>query len=51
MTRTPFRISFTGGSSDLPEYLEKTGYGCVISSAIDKYMYIALNKFPLNSRT
>ena len=44
MTRTPFRISFTGGSSDLPEYLEKTGYGCVISSAIDKYMYIALNK-------
>ena len=44
MTRTPFRISFTGGSSDLPEYLEKTGYGCVISSAIDKYMYIAVNK-------
>ena len=44
MTRTPFRISFTGGSSDLPEYLEKTGYGCVISSAINKYMYIALNK-------
>ena len=44
MTRTPFRISFSGGSSDLPEYLEKTGYGCVISSAIDKYMYIALNK-------
>lgn len=44
MTRTPFRISFTGGSSDLPEYLENRGYGCVISSAIDKYMYIALNK-------
>lgn len=44
MTKTPFRISFTGGSSDLPEYLEKQGYGCVISSAIDKYMYIALNK-------
>ena len=44
MTRTPFRISFTGGSSDLPKYLENRGYGCVISSAIDKYMYIALNK-------
>lgn len=42
MTQTPFRISFSGGSSDLQDYLNSRHYGCVISSAIDKYMYIAI---------
>lgn len=42
MTQTPFRISFSGGSSDLQDYLNSRHYGCVISASIDKYMYIAL---------
>ena len=39
ITRTPFRVSFCGGGSDIPSFYEKNG-GCVISTTIDKYMYI-----------
>lgn len=39
ITRTPFRISLCGGGSDLPAFYEKNG-GCVISTTINKYMYI-----------
>lgn len=39
ITRTPFRISFCGGGSDLPAYYRENG-GCVISTTINKYMYI-----------
>lgn len=43
ISRTPLRISFAGGGSDLSAYYE-TGYGAVISTAIDKYIYITVNK-------
>lgn len=43
ITKTPLRISFTGGGSDLPQYLEKNN-GAVISTAINKYIYVCLNK-------
>lgn len=43
ITRTPFRISFCGGGSDLPSYYRKNG-GCVISTSINKYMYIVAHK-------
>lgn len=43
ITRTPFRISFAGGGTDLASYY-KTGYGSVVSTTIDKYMYITINK-------
>jgi|10_taG_2_1085330.scaffolds.fasta_scaffold71086_2 D-glycero-alpha-D-manno-heptose-7-phosphate kinase len=43
MSRTPLRISFTGGGSDFSSYYMRKGYGCVISSAIDKYIYIVLH--------
>ena len=39
ITRTPFRVSLCGGGSDLPAYYQKNG-GCVISTTINKYMYI-----------
>jgi D-glycero-alpha-D-manno-heptose-7-phosphate kinase len=42
ITRTPFRISFCGGGSDLPSFYEKHG-GCVLSTTINKYMYIAIH--------
>ena len=44
ISRTPFRISFAGGGSDLPSfYRRKTG--AVLSTSIDKYMYIAIHPF------
>ncbi len=43
ISRTPLRISFAGGGSDLREYY-KTGCGAVVSTAIDKYIYITVNK-------
>lgn len=39
ISRTPFRISFAGGGSDFPEFYRQTS-GAVISTAIDKYMFI-----------
>ncbi len=43
ISRTPLRISFAGGGSDLEEYY-RTGYGAVVSTAIDKYIYITVNQ-------
>lgn len=43
ITKTPLRISFTGGGTDLPDYYLKNG-GAVVSTAIDKYIYITVNK-------
>lgn len=42
ITRTPFRVSLCGGGSDLPAFYEKHG-GCVISTTINKYMYISIH--------
>jgi len=43
ITRTPFRISFVGGGTDLQSYY-KTGYGAVVNATINKYLYITVNK-------
>lgn len=43
ISRTPFRISFIGGGTDLPAFYEKQ-QGAVISTAINKYVYITVNK-------
>lgn len=43
ITKTPLRISFVGGGSDIEMYY-KGSYGHVISAAIDKYIYVFLNK-------
>ncbi len=45
ISRTPFRVSFIGGGSDLKEYYSNNGYGAVISTAIEKYMYIAIHPY------
>ncbi|MCH8863996.1 MAG: GHMP kinase [Chloroflexi bacterium] len=43
ITRTPFRLSFAGGGTDLADFYRlKTG--AVVSTAIDKYMYIVVNR-------
>ncbi len=43
VTRTPLRVSFCGGGSDIPSFYTKHG-GCVVSTAIDKYVYLAIHK-------
>jgi D-glycero-alpha-D-manno-heptose-7-phosphate kinase len=43
ISRTPLRASFAGGGSDLEVYY-KSGFGSVVSAAIDKYIYITVNK-------
>ncbi len=50
ITRTPFRISFGGGGSDLGAFYSHEP-GVVLSTAIDKYMYLAVKEhFDLNFR-
>lgn len=44
ITKTPFRISFAGGGSDLKDYYSKKG-GCVLSTTINKYMYISVHPY------
>lgn len=43
ITRTPLRISIGGGGTDLPSYYMRHG-GFVASAAIDKYVYIGINR-------
>jgi D-glycero-alpha-D-manno-heptose-7-phosphate kinase len=43
ITRTPMRISIGGGGTDLPSYYRSFG-GFVISAAINKYVYISINR-------
>jgi D-glycero-alpha-D-manno-heptose-7-phosphate kinase len=43
ITKTPFRISFAGGGTDIPSFYERHP-GAVVSTAIDKYVYITVNK-------
>lgn len=43
ISRTPFRVSFVGGGTDLPCYYRREG-GAVISAAIDRYVYLTVNR-------
>lgn len=43
IVQTPLRVSFFGGGTDFPEYFnEETG--CVLSCAIDKYIFVTVKK-------
>lgn len=50
ISRTPFRISFAGGGSDLPGFYEEE-QGAVLSTSIDKYIYLALHPFFYRDKT
>ena len=43
VSKTPLRMSFAGGGSDLPSFY-KNNTGAVLSTSINKYMYICVNK-------
>lgn len=44
ITKTPFRVSFAGGGSDLADFYEKYG-GCVLSTSINRYCYISIHPY------
>lgn len=44
ITKTPFRISFVGGGSDLEAFYSKHP-GAVLSTSINQYMYISSHRF------
>ena len=44
ISRTPLRVSFAGGGSDLPSFY-KHDEGAVLSTTIDKYVYLAVHKY------
>lgn len=43
ITRTPFRVSFAGGGSDLEAFWREEP-GAVLSTAIDKYLYLTVKR-------
>lgn len=45
ITKTPFRMSFFGGGTDIPEFYKQHG-GAVISSTFDKYCYVTVRHLP-----
>lgn len=44
ITQTPLRISFFGGGTDFKEYYRLNKGGAVLSTAIDKYIYVIIKK-------
>jgi len=45
ISKTPYRISFFGGGSDYPSWYIENG-GAVLSTTIDKYIYISCRYLP-----
>ncbi|RVU17534.1 GHMP kinase [Methylobacterium oryzihabitans] len=43
ISRTPLRMSFVGGGSDMPDFYRRHG-GAVLSTAIDKYIHVTVNR-------
>src|SRR5580700_11331048 len=48
IARAPMRISFVGGGTDLSDFYTKYP-GRVISSSVDKFIYIAINHAPFTN--
>jgi D-glycero-alpha-D-manno-heptose-7-phosphate kinase len=43
IVQTPLRISFFGGGTDFPDFFHEEA-GCVLSSAIDKYVFVTVKR-------
>ena len=44
LTRTPLRVSFAGGGTDLAAFYDMAEYGAVLSTAINKYIYVTVKR-------
>lgn len=45
ISRTPFRMSFFGGGTDMPDFFNRYG-GSVLSTTFDKYCYVSVRHLP-----
>ena len=45
ITKTPFRMSFFGGGTDMPQFFRENG-GAVLSTTFDKYCYVNVRHLP-----
>lgn len=45
ITKTPFRMSFFGGGTDIEDYFKENG-GAVLSTTFDKYCYVTVRHLP-----
>lgn len=45
ITKTPFRMSFFGGGTDMEDYFKANG-GAVLSTTFDKYCYVTVRHLP-----
>jgi len=50
ITKTPLRVSFCGGGSDIAAFYREHG-GCVLSTSINKYMFIMIHPYFHESST
>lgn len=50
ITKTPFRVSFCGGGSDMATFYKRYG-GCVLSTSINRYMYLTIHPYFDESKT
>src|SRR5262245_62694485 len=46
IVRTPLRVSFFGGGTDHPTWFNRPERGAVISTTINKYIYVQLRRLP-----
>jgi|FEC22Drversion2_1045045.scaffolds.fasta_scaffold00324_6 D-glycero-alpha-D-manno-heptose-7-phosphate kinase len=44
MTRTPLRLSFFGGGTDFRDFYANNEYGAVLSTTIDKFVYVTVKR-------
>ncbi len=50
ITKTPFRVSFCGGGSDISTFYREHG-GCVVSTSINRYMYVSVHPYFSENQT
>ena len=46
IVRSPLRVSFFGGGTDHPTWFNRPERGAVLSTTIDKYVYVQLRRLP-----
>lgn len=44
ISKTPLRISFAGGGTDLPSFYKSNDFGAVLNVSIDSYIYVTVKK-------
>lgn len=44
ISKTPMRITFTGGSTDIPEFYKRYGPGAVVNATVSKYIHVIVSK-------